>query len=88
MRSKPTKATRYIHEAADYSEASGVVIDWDSAFSTFCISAKGEDDIFMQGEEADSAISEIDSLCKKYPSLDAYTAALCIAKPYIECIWG
>ncbi|MFN7881567.1 MAG: hypothetical protein ACK5PF_00920 [bacterium] len=88
MRSKPTKATRYIHEAADYSFNSGAVVDWDSAFSTFSIDAENEDGIFMQGDEADQVIAEIDALCKKYPSLDPYTAALCIAKPYIENLWN
>lgn len=88
MRSKPTRATRHIHEAADYSERSGASVDWDSAFCTFSIDAPGEESIFMQGDEASERIEEIAALCKRYPSLDEYTAALCIAKPYIECIWG
>ena len=73
---------------ADYSENSGAVVDWDSGFQTFCISGKGQDDIFMQGQEADEIIEEIGALCKKYPSLDEYTAALCVAKPYIDCCWS
>lgn len=87
-RSKPTKATRYIHEAADYSENSGARVDWDSGFETFSIECEGEEPIFMQGDEAAERIAEIDAMCTRYPSLDEYTAALCIAKPYIECIWG
>lgn len=83
-RSKPTKATRYIHEMADYSQESGASVDWCSSMPTFSISCDGEDDIFIQGDEALHLINEIEAMCKRYPSLDEYTAALCIAKPYIE----
>lgn len=87
-RSKPTRATRSIHAMADYSEQSGAVVDWCSSMETFCVSCKGEDDIFMQGDEASRVIGEIEALCRRYPSLDEYTAALCIAKSYIDNIWG
>ena len=87
-RSKPTRATRHIHTLADYSQESGASVDWDSSMETFLIACKGEDDIFMQGDEASAVIGEIESMCKRYPSLDEYTAALCIAKSYIESIWG
>lgn len=88
MRSNPTKATRYIHQQADYTEQSRVSVDWDSAFSTVNISHPGDDDIFMQGDDADEFIAELDALCKRFPSLDEYTAALALAKPYVENIWG
>ena len=85
--SKPTKATKIIHEAANRFKATGLV-DWNSAYSTVCISSEGEDDIFMQGDEAEDFISEIERLCKKYPSLDEYTAACALSEHYTECIWG
>lgn len=87
-RSKPTKVTRHIHEMADYSQVSGASVDWCSSMQTFAIACEGQDDIFMQGDEASDVIDEIEALCKRYPSLDEYTAALCIAKPYIESVWG
>jgi hypothetical protein len=85
---KPTKSTRHIHEMANYSIKSGADVDWCSSTETFCISAKGKDDIFMQGDEAADVTREIEALCKRYPSLDEYTAALCIAKGYIDCLWA
>lgn len=87
-RSKPTKATKYIHQRADWTEKSGISVDWDSAFSTVSIDCEGEDSIFMQGDEADKFINEIEAMCKRFPSLDEYTAALALSAPYAECIWG
>lgn len=87
-RSKPTRATRHIHTMADYSEQSGASVDWCSSMETFCISCDGEDDIFMQGHEASAVICEIESMCRRFPSLDEYTAALYIAKSYIETFWS
>lgn len=87
-RSKPTRATRHIHTLADYSQESGAVVDWCSSMETFSVSCDGQDDIFMQGDEASAVIGEIESMCRRFPSLDEYTAALCIAKSYIENIWS
>lgn len=87
MRSKPTKATRYIHQMADYTEASGFSVDWCSSFSTVSIDGrKSHEYVFMQGDEADSFIKEINALTRRYPSLDSYTAALALAKPYVESL--
>lgn len=86
--SKPTKATRFIHAAANRMRNSDITIDIDSSFSTVCISCPGEDDIFMQGDDAESFIEEVETMCKRFPSLDEDTAALSLAEPYVECIWG
>lgn len=86
--SKPTKATKYMHEAANRFKNSGCSVDWDSSFSTVTISCKGEDDIFMQGDEADEFISEIEILTKRYKSLDSYTAACALAEPIAECLFN
>ena len=83
-----TKANRYIVEAAERVYNSGITIDWDSAFSTVSIDHPDEESIFMQGDDADQFIGEIETLCKRFPSLDEYTAALSLAEPYAECIWG
>jgi hypothetical protein len=86
--SKPTKATNYIHQAAGRCRNAGISIDWDSSFETVAISCKGEEDIFMQGAEAGEFIREIEATCKRFPSLDEYTAALSMSEQYAECIWG
>lgn len=88
MASKPTKATRYIHEAANRVKNSGISVDWDSGMEIVSISCEGEDDIFMQGEGAGEFIAQIDAMTKRYPSLDDYTAACALAEPYAECIWN
>lgn len=83
-----TKANRYIVESAERVQNSGITVDWDSSFSTVSIECDGEDSIFMQGDNADQFIAEIEALCRRFPSLDEYTAALAIAESYAECIWG
>jgi hypothetical protein len=85
--SKPTKATKYIHEAAKCFQDSGATIAWDSAFSTVSIECDREG-IFMQGEEADSFIDELKAMTCRYPSLDEYTAACALADPIIECLFN
>jgi hypothetical protein len=86
--SKPTRATRFLHEAADRCRNGDVTIECDSAYSTVAIDAPGHDGIFMQGDEADEFIAEVDALCKSYPSLDRDTAELALAEPYAECCFN
>ena len=85
---KPTRATRFFHEAAQRCIASHVTVDCDSAYSTVSIDAPGEESIFMQGGEADEFIAKRDALCKRYPSLSLDVAELALAEPYAETIWG
>ena len=85
--SKPTKATKYIHAAANRFKAS-CTIDWNSSFSTVTMSTDGQDDIFMHGYDAQVFIDEIDKMTTRYPSLDDYTAACALAEPYAETIWN
>lgn len=84
---KPTKATRIFWDIATRAREAGVSVDCDSAYSTVCISAPGEEDIFMQGDNADQFISEVDALCKRYPSLSRDIAELAIAEPY-SVLWS
>jgi len=79
-----TKATRFIREAAQRCINGGVTVDINRSFSTVAIDRPGFDGCFMQGNEADSFITEVDALCKRYPSLDEDTAALALAEPYAE----
>jgi hypothetical protein len=83
-----TRATRFILAAANRSEASGITVDCDSAYSTVSIDATGLvggcDGVFMQGDEADQFIAERDALTKRYPSLTDYEAEMALAWPYAE----
>lgn len=84
--SKPTKATRFIHEAAQRVRDSGISVEWCSAFETVSIDATENEGVFMQGDEARAFIEEIVALCRRFRSLDEYTAALALAEPYAECV--
>ncbi len=83
-----TRATRFIHAAAERMKASGVTVDCDSRMETVCISCDGEEDIFMQGDEAACFIKGVEDACKKYPSLTSDIAELWLAHPYAENIWS
>lgn len=77
-----TRATRFIWEAYDRMRAAGIAVETDSAYSTVAISAPGEDDIFMQGDEAESFIKECRKLWNRYRSLPMDVCELAIAEPY------
>lgn len=84
-----TRATKHILAAAKRTANSGVHVDLDRRFPHVTIRCDTEDDIiFMQGDEADAFIAEIDALCKRYPSLYEATAALALAQPYAENTWN
>jgi hypothetical protein len=83
-----TKATRFIHEAADFVRNSGFTVTIDSPFSWVSIDGPDDENVFMQGEEAETFIDEVRTLCKRYPSLTEDTAALALAKPYVECCFN
>jgi hypothetical protein len=87
---KRNKSNRYILDAAKRVYDSGIVIDWDSAFSTVSIDDTNDKDnsIFMQGEEADQFIAEIEALTKRFRTMDEYIAALALAEPYVECLFN
>lgn len=66
----------------------GVDVEIDRSMGTVCISAQGEEDIFMQGDEADEFIAEVDKLWNDAQHVTEDEAALCAASPYVECIWN
>ena len=82
-----TRATRFIWQAYDRMRAGGVEVETDSAYQTVCISAPGVDDIFMQGDEADSFIEECRKLWKRYPSLPMDVCEMALAEPYTD-LWS
>ncbi len=83
-----TRATRYVHEAANRMKAAGISVECDSSMSTVCISCDEETDIFMQGDEADTFIAEVEAMCKRFPSLTSDIAELALAEPYADNIWS
>jgi len=88
--SKPkprTRATRFIWQAYDRMKAAGIDVDCDSGFSTVAISKAGEDDIFMQDEEADSFIDECRKMWNRYPSLPMDVCEMALAEPYTD-LWS
>ena len=90
MTTKPkprTRATRFIWQAYDRMKAAGIDVDCDSSYSTVCISAPGQDDIFMQGDEADSFIEECCNLWNRYQSLPMDVCEMALAEPYTE-LWS
>jgi len=80
----PTKATRFFHKAA--ARVPGCSVDVDRSFGTVCITRPKLSDIFMQGDDAERFIAEVDNLRKHYPSLNGDVAELCVAAPYIETL--
>ena len=86
---KRNKSNRHLLDIAQFVHRSGISIDWGSDCDEWvCISAKDEEDIFMQGDDARQFMQEVESIEKRYRSFDTYIAALVVAKPYIECIWN
>ena len=82
-----TRATRVIWQAYDRMRAGGVEVETDSRFSTVCISCRGEDDIFMQGDDARSFIDEARAMWKRYPSLPMAVCEMALAEPYTD-LWS
>lgn len=82
-----TRATRFIWQAYDRMKAGGITVEVDSPFSWVTISAPGEDDIFMRGDDADSFIEECHKLWNHYPSLPHYVCEMALAEPYTD-IWS
>ncbi len=82
-----TRATRYFWESYDRMLASRVCVDVDSPYSTVCISAPGEDDIYLDNGKADEFINECRILWKRYPSLPRDVCEMAIAEPYTE-LWS
>ena len=77
----------YILKAAA-KRAAGVSVDCDSAYSTVCISCPGFEDIFMQGDEADQFIAEVESLGNRCRQLNPSVIELALAEPYADTLWN
>ncbi|MCL2874734.1 MAG: hypothetical protein FWF12_00270 [Betaproteobacteria bacterium] len=74
---------------ADASHCAGVSIKVCRRLPTVTITddAGEREDIFMQGNDAESFISEFDRLVNRAPDMLFEDALKHLAKPYVECIW-
>lgn len=82
------RLSRIIRQSAKYSRESGADVEIDRAYSTVCISGRGQEDIFMQGDDAEQFIDQIDAISKRCPSIDFDDIELHLAKDYIDCLWA
>lgn len=60
----------------------------DPFCQTVEIAAVGEDDIFLQGENAQNFIDATNDLYERSGDVTRDEAAQCHAEQYIECLWG
>ena len=82
-----TPATLLIWQAYDRMKASGIEVDCDSAYQAVCISAPGEDDILIHGEDADQFINEARAMWNRCPSLPISVCEMALAEPYTD-LWS
>lgn len=73
---------------AEARSIDGVIVKVNRGFDTVCISSSGQDDIFMQGDDASAFIAQCDELFESTQVLPMDTIELAMAKPYVECIWS
>jgi hypothetical protein len=77
-----------IRQQAQLARNSGASVDLDTSMPTVCISAPGEPDIFMQGDDARQFEDQVRAYEDQYPDVDSDDIELFVAWPYIENIWG
>ena len=75
----PSRATRHIRAMADYSRNSGAVVSIDRMGNVSI-----NNDVYLQGDDANQFCARVDALCKRYPSLPRELAELAEAKEYID----
>lgn len=64
-----------------------VAVDIDSAHDTVTISTPGEDDIFMQGDDARAFIDDVDALYNRTGDMTKDDCAACVAEPFTT-LWS
>lgn len=75
-----------IKEAAKRMKDVAVYLDRD--MSAVTISAVGEEDIYLQDDEADKFIGEVDKLYHDAGNVTEDEAALCHAEPFAQNNWS
>lgn len=64
-----------------------VTVDIDKGMGTVCIIAEDQEDIFMQGDDADDFINEVEELYEKAGDVTEDECALCQAEDY-TILWS
>ena len=72
------------------SRMGGVSVNVNTAFGTVAISddTGKQEDIFMQGDDADRFIDELNKLWEETGDLGKDAIALHLAAPYVENLWN
>lgn len=81
-----TNLGQVIKEAAKRMKDVAVYLDRD--MSAVTISAVGEEDIYLQDDEADKFIGEVDKLYHEAGNVTEDEAAQCHAEPFAQNIWN
>jgi hypothetical protein len=76
----------YILKAAA-KRMQNVSVDCDSDYETVCISTPGQEDIFMQGDDAAQFIAECEKLGQQCRALSPAIIELALAEPYTD-LWA
>ena len=76
-----------LHQQLEYSLSSELSVEIDSSYSTVAMTCEGNDLCFMQGDQADDFISEVDTLWEADDFNGTYQeAALICGYPYLDLI--
>ena len=76
-----------LHQQLEYSISSELIVDINSPFSTVSMECEGQDLCFMQGDEADTFIDEVETLFNADDFNGTYDdAAMICGYPYLDLI--
>lgn len=64
-----------------------VTVNIDNHLGTVCISTPGQEDIFMQGDDAEQFIAAVDEMYDEAGDVTEDQCALCLAEPYTD-LWS
>ena len=71
-----------IRADAQYVSDSGIIVDWSCEYGTVTIG----NDVFLQGDEADSLIALASKLYRQSGNVTMMQAMMSVAKTYVECM--
>jgi hypothetical protein len=63
-----------------------VTVDMNRSYGTVTIDIVGGESIFLQGDEADNFIAEVDRIYDEAQNVTEDECALCVASPYAESV--
>lgn len=79
--------TDILRAAAQRMRTAGIHVEVNRSFGWVAITCKGEEDIFMQGDEADEFMEEVRKIGARCTSLAEDTIELALAEPYTD-LWA